>query len=201
MAATIGVHEALSAAGALVLLLSPSLRQSQELFRKVLDVYQAAGRPVLADTENRLTLELLNGSRIVSLPGTEKTVRGFSGVRLLLVDEASRVEDPLYTSITPMLAVSGGRLIALSTPFGARGWWHAAWTSDEPWQRVEVPATLCPRISPAFLEEQRRSMGDLFYRSEFGCEFCDTEESAFSSEHIAAALDTTITPMWGQGAA
>jgi hypothetical protein len=196
VAAAIAVHEALSLAGALVLLLSPSLRQSQELFRKVLDVYAAAGRPVLADTENRLTLELANGSRIVSLPGTERTVRGFSGVRLLLVDEASRVEDTHYQSIRPMLAVSGGRLVALSTPFGARGWWHAAWTSDEPWLRVEVPATACPRISPAFLAEERRSMGDLFYRSEYLCEFCDTEENAFSSEMIAAAIDSDLTPLW-----
>ena len=119
-------------------------------------MYAAAGRPVVADTENRLTLELANGSRIVSLPGTEKTVRGFSGVRLLLVDEACRVEDTLYTSITPMLAVSGGRLVALSTPFGCPGLVARRLDSDEPWLRVEVPATLCPRISPSFLAEERR---------------------------------------------
>jgi hypothetical protein len=155
---------------------------------------------VASEIENRLTLELTNGSRIVSLPGTEKTVRGFSGVQLLVVDEASRVEDALYTSVTPMLAVSQGRLVALSTPFGARGWWHAAWTSDEPWLRVRVPATMCPRIPPAFLAEQRRSLGDLFYRSEFGCEFVDTLDMVFRSADIEAAFDPNLQPLFMEAA-
>jgi len=198
VAATIAVYEALAAAGSLVLLLSPSLRQSQELFRKVLNIYRALDRAVMPETETKMTLELANGSRIVALPGTEKTIRGFSGVRLLLVDEASRVDDDLYAGTRPMLAVSGGRLVALSTPRGARGWWHAAWTSDEPWLRVEVPATACPRISPAFLAEERRSMGDLAYASEYECRFVDTESSAFNSEHVRAALDDTVTPMFGK---
>jgi hypothetical protein len=197
VAATIGVYEALSEAGALVLLLSPSLRQSQELFRKVLDVYRAAGRPVLAEAENRLTLELANGSRIVSLPGTEKTVRGFSGVRLLLVDEASRVPDELHASVRPMLAVSGGRMIALSTPWGCRGFFYEEWISDRPWLRVEVPATQCPRISKEFLAEERASMGHLFFASEYECRFVDTLDQVFGSEHIRAALDDTLTPLWG----
>jgi len=197
VAAAIGVHEALALPGSLVLLVSPSLRQSQELFRKVLDAYRAAGRPVLPETENKLTLELATGSRVVSLPGTERTIRGFSGVRLLLIDEASRLDDDVHASIRPMLAVSGGRLIALSTPWGARGWWHAAWTSDEAWLRVEVPGTACPRISASFLEGERASMGDLFYRSEYLCQFVDTLDQVFSSEHIRAALDDTIAPLWG----
>ena len=33
----------------------------------------------------------------------------------------------------------GGRLVALSTPFGTRGWWYQAWRSEEAWQRYEVP--------------------------------------------------------------
>src|SRR4030095_146743 len=37
---TLALHTAIYSAPALVLLLSPSLRQSQELFRKVLDVYR-----------------------------------------------------------------------------------------------------------------------------------------------------------------
>ena len=39
-----------------------------------------------------------------------------------------------------MLAVSKGRLIAMSTPFGARGWWYEAWKSEDTWERYEVLA-------------------------------------------------------------
>jgi hypothetical protein len=43
---------------------------------------------------------------------------------MLVIDEASRVDDTLYLAVRPLLAVSGGRLVALSTPFGKRGWFH-----------------------------------------------------------------------------
>ena len=91
MAATVAVHTALYEPSSLVLLLSPSLRQSQELFKKALTCYRSAGGPVPSSTESALRLELENGSRIVSLPGKQDTVRGFSGVRLLVVDEDSNL--------------------------------------------------------------------------------------------------------------
>ena len=56
-----------------------------------------------------------------ALLGTEKTIRGFSGAVLLIVDEAARVDDALYYALKPMLAVSGGSLLMLSTPYGLRG--------------------------------------------------------------------------------
>jgi hypothetical protein len=55
----------------------------------------------------------------VGLPGTEATIRGFSAVSLLLVDEAARCSDELYLAIRPMLAVSDGTLWLMSTPFQA----------------------------------------------------------------------------------
>jgi hypothetical protein len=91
-------------------------------------------------------------------------VRGYSGVSLLVVDEASRVEDQLYMALRPMVAVSQGRLIALSTPFGRRGWWWSAWESAEDWHRFKVPADQCPRIAPAFLEAERRTLAPWVYR-------------------------------------
>ena len=97
--AVLSLHTALYRRDALVLCLAPSLRQSQELFSKVLGFYRDLGRPVPPTAERKLSLELDNGSRIVALPGTEKTVRGFSGASLLVVDEAARVEDPLYYSV------------------------------------------------------------------------------------------------------
>ena len=115
--ALLAVHTVTYEPGALVLLLSPTLRQSGELFKKVLDAYRTLGRQVPAEAETQLTLTLENGSRVVSLPGKEGTVRGYSGVRLLIIDEAARVPNDLYVSVRPMLAVSGGRLLALSTPW------------------------------------------------------------------------------------
>jgi hypothetical protein len=144
----------------LVLLLSPTLRQSGELFRdKVLRLYNALGRPIATIQESALSMALANGSRIVSLPGDEKNIRGYSGVSLLIVDEAARVEDALYFAIRPMLAVSKGRMVCLSTPFGKRGWFFESWTGPDLWDRYRIIANECPRITPDFLDEERRARG------------------------------------------
>src|SRR5215211_4003773 len=144
MTGLIALHRALYHPGSLILCLAPALRQSQELFGKVLGFYRDLGRPVPAQAERKLSLELENESRIVTLPGTEKTIRGFSGATLLIVDEAARVEDELYFAVRPMLAVSGGALIMLTTPHGKRGIFFEEWTSGRGWERYEVPADKCP---------------------------------------------------------
>jgi hypothetical protein len=179
MTAIVALHRALYYPGSLILCLAPALRQSQELFGKVLGFYRDLDRPILAQAERRLSLELENESRIVTLPGTEKTVRGFSGAALLIVDEASRVADDLYFAVRPMLAVSGGSLMMLSTPYGKRGVFFEEWTQGEGWERYEVPARECPRISASFLEEERRALPARVYRQEYECSFEDTEDQVF----------------------
>src|SRR5690606_7363027 len=132
-----------------------SQRQSAELFRKVTEAYHrldGAPEPVL---ESTLRLELKNGSRIVALPGSESTTRGYSGAALVIVDEAARVPDPLIAAVRPTLATSGGRLIALSTPAGRRGWFFQQWEHGEGWRRTRITAEDVPRISPEFLADER----------------------------------------------
>jgi len=120
-AGVLALHEALVSPGALVLILAPAERQAKELFSKVATAYQFLGHIIPADSYRRMGMELANGSRIKALPGSERTIRGFSGVDLLLVDEASRVTDELYYAVRPMLAVSGGHLMMLTTPYGGVG--------------------------------------------------------------------------------
>ena len=61
----------------------------QQLFLKVMKAYLDLGCPVPATKELALSLELENQSLIVTLPGDEATVRGFSAVSLAIVDEAA----------------------------------------------------------------------------------------------------------------
>jgi hypothetical protein len=196
-AAGLALIEALIAPPATVLLLSPSLRQSGELFRKVTDLYTALGRPVAAVRQNTQQLELANGSRVVSLPGNEGTVRGFSNVSLLVIDEAARVMDQLYFAVRPMLAVSHGRLVALSTPFGQRGWFFSEWSGPGDWERVRVTADQVPRITKEFLAEERRALGDRWFNQEYRCSFESTVDAVFSFDDIQAALSADVKPLFG----
>lgn len=195
VAACLALWTSLYQENSLILLLSPSLRQSSELFRKVRDSYAAISASVPIKQESALRLELVNGSRIVSLPGKEETIRGFSGVSLLIVDEASRVQDSLYYSIRPMLAVSNGKLIVMSTPYGKRGFFFKEWSEGENWQRTKITATDCPRISESFLAEERQALGDWWYRQEYHCEFVETDDQLFSFETVNRALSDEIEPL------
>jgi hypothetical protein len=181
----------------LTLVLSPSQRQSQETYRKIRGFYnELSGVPDVTQ-ESALKLELANGSRVQVLPGKEATVRGFSGVTLLIVDEASRVEDSLYQAVRPMLAVSGGSIVLLSTPFGSRGFFWQEWVEGGPdWKRVKVTADQCPRISKDWLEKERERIGSWWFDQEYNCIFVDSLESCFSSADIQAAITSEVQPLW-----
>ncbi len=199
MSGLIALHRALYHPGSLILCLAPALRQSQELFGKVLGFYRDLGRPVAPQAERKLSLELENDSRIVTLPGTEKTIRGFSGAALLIVDEAARVDDELYFAVRPMLAVSGGALMMLTTPYGKRGVFYEEWTGGAGWERYEVPAKECPRISEAFLEEEREALPPWVYRQEYECSFEETEDAVFTTDMIDRAVTSEVKPLFGVG--
>jgi hypothetical protein len=196
-AAALAMREALLNPPALILMLSPTLRQSSELFRaKFMRQYDALGRPVPAVEQTKLTITLANGSRVVSLPENEEGIRGYSDVSMLIIDEAARVADPLYRAVRPMLAVSRGKLVALSTPFGKRGWFFEAWESQERWERVMVTAAECPRITAEFLLEEWRSLGEAWYRQEYDCDFRDAIDQVFSYADVQALADDEVKPLF-----
>ena len=197
IAGLIGLHRALYHPGSLVLCLAPSERQAKELFAKMAASYRTLGHVIPTDSYRKLGMHLSNGSRIEALPGTEKTIRGFSGVDLLIVDEAARVADELYYAVRPMLAVSGGRLMMLSTPFGKRGVFYEEWTGGSAWERYTVTASECPRIPPSFLEEERKTLGAWWFAQEYECRFMDTVDQVFQTDVIDKAITDEVAPLFG----
>jgi hypothetical protein len=196
-AAVASLHEALYRADSLILMVAPSLRQSTELLRKLQFLLNGlpTPAPIISNTTN--SLELANGSRVISLPGTEDTIRGYSAVSLIVLDEAARIPDEIYYALLPMLIISDGRLLGLSTPNGQRGWFYEAWDSDQSWKRVKITAADCPRITPAKLAEQRGSMTPGFYAAEYECVFGDAVDAVFLHDEIVLAIDETLTPLEG----
>lgn len=200
IAAVVALHRAIFYPNSLILLVSPSLRQSSELFRKVTDWINVLRERPERTEDNRLSCTFKNNSRIVSLPSKEETIRGFSGATLIIEDEASRVSDDLYRAVRPMLAVSGGRIILMSTPFGKRGHFFDEWSSGgKVWERIMIPATECPRISQSFLDEERRALGEWWFKQEYLCVFTETTDQVFSYDLIAAAITDDIKPLFDGG--
>jgi len=183
-----GLWYALNNPHSLVLVLSPSLRQSSLLFKTILEMYKELGRPVPSNIESALTLQLANKSKIVSLPALEKTIRGYSGVDLLILDEAALVDDELYYSVRPMIAVSNGRIFAIGTPHGRRGWFYRSWIESEEYYKIKITADQCPRISKEWLMHERKALGDYWFLQEYFCEFHENIKSLFRMESIEAAI-------------
>jgi hypothetical protein len=196
IAAAKAVHHAVHHPESLTIVVSPTARQSAELVRKAEQFTRRLGIKAKGDGNNEISILYPNGSRIIGLPGAEGTIRGFSAVSLLLVDEASRVTDDLYKAIRPMLAVSSGSLWLMSTPYGQRGFFYETWMhgtrNPGTWEQVRVPATECPRIKKEFLDEELAAMGDLWFNQEYLCEFNQAENALFNRDLLERALNPNI---------
>jgi hypothetical protein len=150
-------------------------------------------------SESALRVEFDNGSRVIALPGSESTTRGYSAATLVVIDEAARVPDPLIAAVRPTLATTNGQLIALTTPAGKRGWFYEQWIHGQGWAKTLVTAAECPRITKEFLEDERRELGEWTFAAEYLCEFHDAETAVFASDLIERALSAKLPPLWPIG--
>lgn len=196
IAAAVAVHRAYFGPGSLTVTLSPSARQSSEFLRKASGMSRKLGIRPRGDGDNEISLLFPNDARIVGLPGSECTVRGFSAVSLMIIDEAARVAEDLYRAVTPMLATGDGDLWLMSTPHGRQGFFWEAWAKGgNRWERFSVPASQCPRIPRRFLEEERAQMGEWWFRQEYCCEFVDVNSGVFDRALVESALSRELKPL------
>lgn len=179
------LHKAIFYPRSLCLLVAPSLRQSSELFRKVMDALDLSPRERLLE-DTKLSLKMANGSRILALPGSEKTTRGFTSPDIIVIDEAGKSSDELFAALRPMLISNPeARLILLSTPNGRRGFFFDTWSRSSGWHKLMIKASENPRIDPELLEIERREMTSGEFAREYLCSFEANERSLFHPDVIS----------------
>jgi hypothetical protein len=188
--AVLAVWKAFHYPGSVILVASPTARQSGEFVRKAGEFLISLGIRPRGDGSNAISLLLPNRSRIIGLPGDGDTTRGYSNVELLVIDEAARVSDSFYKSLRPVIATNERAAIWLmSTPNGRQGFFYEEWVRpDSNWTRIEAPATTCPRISAEYLEEERQHHPDQHFRQEYLCEFVSADFAYFDPEAVADAF-------------
>jgi hypothetical protein len=168
-AAVKGLHRACFYPRSEVIIVSVGARQSELLFDKVAD-FNDRLQPIAAIKRLRTELWLENGSKVISLPGDPSTTRGYTPA-LVLLDEASRIDNGILASLTPMVSESDGDIIALSTPAGRRGFLYEIWSDETQtqWERISARRVDYPhRVRPGFLEEQLRTLGPALFSQELG---------------------------------
>src|SRR5262249_27250060 len=100
--------------------------------------------------------------------------------------------------VRPMTAVSHGKMLLLSTPYGKRGFFYRVMTESERWQKIKVTASQCPRLTPDFLAEEQIELGPRWYAQEYEpLAFLEAVGQVFSDAAIDAAFQDDIAPLFG----
>jgi len=202
------VHRALFVQRSMILITSATQRQAGIVQARVLGFLRMLGEtPSWVATSrtalmpesvggrlircSTLSLELANGSVVVSVPASPDTVRGYSPT-LILMDEAARIPDAVYAAVRPMRAATHAQLIACSTAAGMRGWFYNAWLKPEGWWTSRVDAVDCERVSAEFLSRERNMVPDLMYQQEYENKFLAMSGAPLDKDTIDSMFDSTI---------
>lgn len=169
-AGALAIDTARAKPGSLTAIVSPTLKQSIEITRKARWGLLDIGEDLDRDSES--VLQLANGSRILSLPGTDRAVRGWSA-DLLIIDEAAFVDEATWEASRATVAATGGRTIVQSTPDLPDGaFFHRLATSPpEGWARMVVRSDEAETIDPAFLAGERAALSPTVYAREYEATF------------------------------
>lgn len=203
-------HKAIYSPGSLILCVAPALRQSQLWFSAALGhlkkVNEGDSGDVL-ESENVFSTKLRNGSRVVALPAEPAKIRGFSAPAMIIVDEAAFLSEGdivandqrIFSALTPMLAVSNGQLILISSANGRVGMFADAFLKPgDDWERHVIPVTLCPRISKEFLEAERRSKTEAQFQQEYHCQWASSDASFIDFNLVLGARNPKVKALWSE---
>lgn len=125
------------------------------------------------DKPTRHKINLTNKSIIYCFPTglSGAGIRGFT-IDLLIADEAAFIPEDVWTAVTPMLAVTKGKIILLSTPHGKEGFYYECFKRKD-FTSFHVSSEDCPRRDDEFLAAERERMTEVQYAQEYLGEFID----------------------------
>ncbi|MDQ4213773.1 terminase large subunit domain-containing protein [Microbacterium sp. ASV81] len=150
--------------------------------------------------ESKTRLQLSNGSWIMSVPASEKQIRGWS-VDLLIVDEAAFITNELWSAAEPsVVARPGSRIVLTSTPFGTDHFFRRLWqlgmsAPGETYESWHWPSSVSPLISEQSLSDIRDHENPITFAREYLAEWADASGALLSPEEIQqSVLDYELVP-------
>ncbi|WP_307848053.1 terminase large subunit domain-containing protein [Gordonia sp. SCSIO 19800] len=189
------LHRAFTQPRALVLLISAGEIAARRLLEECATL--ASASPLLRGSvvdDQRAQLTLSNGSRIISVPASQKQIRGWP-VDLLIIDEAGFVDNEIWRAAEPaIIARPGARIILSSSPWGGvdhffRQLFDLGMESpNERYASFHWPSSLNPRISADDLEDIRKREPAHNFNREYLAEWTDEAGAFFSTEEIDSAV-------------
>ena len=174
-----------------VLVVAAVERQAYHLFEMTLNYLTDNYKSHIKMGKSRPTkskIQLKNGSVIMCLPTgvSGLGIRGYT-IDLLIADEAAFIPEEVCTAITPMLSVTRGDIILLSTPHGKEGFYYDCF-QNEAYSSFHISSEECGRIDEKFLKREKERMTKVQYAQEYLGEFVDELMQFFSTDLIRSAM-------------
>lgn len=187
--------EELHVPDSLTICVAPAERQAKIIAR---EIGQQLRRTDLVITRSTLTeLEMSNGARVVALPSTSDTIRGYPSVSLLIIDECAFLQgenggEDLISGVLPMLT-KDGQVFFSSTPAGKNNYFARLFLDAKPGDgihRIVVRGTDIPRLAEK-VERMRRTLSATKFRQEIEVEMLADGQAYFDLSIIEQATSTT----------
>ena len=174
-----------------VLVVAAVERQAYHLFEMTLNYLSDNYKSQIKMGKNRPTkskIQLKNGTVIYCLPTgvSGLGIRGYT-VDLLIADEAAFIPEEVWTAVTPMLAVTKGDIILLSTPHGKEGFYYNCFQNED-YSSFHVSSEECERVDKKFLKREKERMTKVQYAQEYLGEFVDELMQFFSTDLIRNSM-------------
>ncbi len=173
--------------GETVALVGPAERQALYLLAKAKKhLRQLPSDEIQIVRENEGEVVLSNASNIVAVPQNPDGIRCLT-CACVVADEAARCSPEVWPALFPMISVSRGLAILLSTPAGREnlfGQLDRDRASD--WHYTKVTVDQNPRMTQAELNSQRRILGSARFKSEFEVDYEGGLDTAFFDPEVLA---------------
>lgn len=188
------LHHVLTRDRRCALIISPSQRQSNLMFKTIRNMISSCEWLEAEVLSNSATcIEFKNGSTIYSLPAPNEgtTIRGFSPT-LIVLEEAAHIKEGVIDAITPMRIATKAPLWMLSSPYGQRGFFYKAWNEHKTAVKIRIPTSANPLVTKEMLAQERTRMTESTYLQEYEAEFVSDEGGYIPRQLIIDAVEDTL---------
>ncbi|WP_338909684.1 terminase large subunit domain-containing protein [Streptomyces nigra] len=196
VAAAKALHLAAFAPERLVLIVSATERQARIVLGRIRGMLPYVGDAADGAEDTQTEIRFRNGSRIVVLPASSTSLRGWTA-HLLVVDEGAYVPRASWEAVVPTTAATGGDIWCLTSAGAPAGWLYEIATDEDTypeWERHRVTAWQVPRIDREFLESEQRRLPRAVFQREYECEFTGAEDGVFDPAAVAGAFRPSTRP-------
>lgn len=168
--------------------LSPTLHQARKIYKEILKVTDLTGI-VLKKNDSLLEIELINNSVIVFKSAEQReNLRGYTFNGILCIDEASYIDDEIYSIIRPTCDVWQAPILMVSTPRYRKGFFFDTYSMGMMTQYKDKITSydLCKYDTSALLpaeslEMYRKMLPKNMFITEYLGEFLDSESIVFGN--------------------